>query len=56
MGSQSQANGNYYKKEKKLPRLPDIKWYEEYLEKIVVTVKSTTKARIGLITLPWLGE
>ena len=56
MGSQSKEDGEIYKRYKNLPRLPDIKWYGEYLEKIIVEVKSRTKARIGLITLPWVGE
>jgi len=50
MGSQSEANGNYYKKKKNLPKLPDIKWYEEYLEKISAIKKESIRSRLGSFT------
>ncbi len=41
---------------KKLPCAPSLDWYRENLEQIVIRLQRETRARIGLISLPILGE
>ncbi len=41
---------------KRLPTEPTSEWYRENLEAIVRKLKSTTSARIGLTSLPLIGE
>jgi len=45
-----------YKAEKALPRQPSLEWYRDNMRAIVRTLKESTRARIGLCSLPVLGE
>ena len=54
--SQSEEDAKYYVKSMKLPRMPDKDWYQESLQKIVTTLQERTHAKIGLISIPPIGE
>ncbi|MFX1369036.1 MAG: SGNH/GDSL hydrolase family protein [Promethearchaeota archaeon] len=41
---------------RKLPRIPDIDWFEANLKEIVHRLAESTKARIALLSIPPLGE
>jgi len=56
MGSQTKELGEDYKKRKQLPQLPDINWFENNYDSIVSRLKKHTNAKIGIISLPWIGE
>ena len=45
-----------YKVMKGLPKETSLKWYRENLENIITYLKKHTKAKIGIMTLPWLAE
>jgi lysophospholipase L1-like esterase len=42
--------------QKRLPRVPDIRWYEDNLREVIGRLAAETEARVTLITLPWVGE
>ena len=46
----------YYMRRNKLPRKPDQDWFRESLHKIVTLLQERTQARIGLISIPPIGE
>ena len=54
--ARSEEEGKGYKKRMKLPRLPDQEWYKEALYEIVTTLQEKTHAKIGLISIPPIGE
>lgn len=41
---------------KGLPRQPDLDWYRENMRKTVQRLKAGTRAQIGLVSIPLLGE
>ena len=41
---------------RKLPRIPDINWFEANLKRIVHRLTESTRARIALLSIPPLGE
>ncbi len=45
-----------YVKRMELPRIPDQEWYQESLHKIVTALQERTHAKIGLISIPPIGE
>lgn len=47
---------DYYIQTKNLPKVPSIDWFEEQIEIFVKEIKDKTSAKIGITTLPWLGE
>jgi lysophospholipase L1-like esterase len=49
-------NMKRYQRQMKLPRKADRAWYRLNLEKIVTVLKTRTRARIALISLPPIGE
>ncbi len=51
-----EANTKRYMRGEKLPQRPNIEWYLENIEKITTLLKSKTKAKIVLISIPILGE
>ncbi|MBE0526708.1 MAG: SGNH/GDSL hydrolase family protein, partial [Candidatus Thorarchaeota archaeon] len=52
----SEAEAKEYVKRMGLPRMPDQEWYQESLHKIVTTLLERTHAKIGLISIPPIGE
>ncbi|MHA1290105.1 MAG: SGNH/GDSL hydrolase family protein [Candidatus Thorarchaeota archaeon] len=52
----SEEEGKAYAKRMELPRLPDQEWYQESLHKIVTSLQERTQAKIGLISIPPIGE
>ena len=54
--SLSQGNQKRYTKEMKLPRLPDRGWYRENLQLLIHKLKTGTRARIAVFSLPPIGE
>ena len=52
----SEEEGREYEKRMELPRLPDQEWYQESLSKLVTTLLDKTQAKIGLISIPPIGE
>ena len=52
----SEEEGREYEKRMELPRLPDQEWYQESLHKIVTILQKKTQAKIGLISIPPIGE
>jgi acyl-CoA thioesterase I len=43
-------------KEKELPQRPDKAWFRDNLTRLCETLKSSTKARIALLSIPPIGE
>lgn len=56
MASHDAAAGRRYRKSQGLPQLADLAWYEESLRALVQRLAERTRARIGLMTLPPIGE
>ena len=54
--AQSEEDAKFYVKSMKLPQMPDQAWYRESLQKIVSILKERTRAKIGLISIPPIGE
>jgi lysophospholipase L1-like esterase len=54
--SLSPGNQKRYTKEMKLPRLPDRGWYRENLQLLIHKLKTGTRARIAVFSLPPIGE
>jgi lysophospholipase L1-like esterase len=54
--SLSEANGKRAVKNMKLPKMPTAEWFRENLIKICSQLKSRTKAKIALLSLPPIGE
>jgi acyl-CoA thioesterase-1 len=54
--ARGEDDAKYYVKNMELPRMPDQDWYRESLQKIVTTLKERTQAKIGLISIPPIGE
>ncbi|MGY5858914.1 MAG: GDSL-type esterase/lipase family protein [Candidatus Thorarchaeota archaeon] len=52
----SEEEANDYVKRMELPRIPDQNWYQETLHKIVTSLQERTHAKIGLISIPPIGE
>jgi lysophospholipase L1-like esterase len=52
----SEKEGRSYSKRMTLPRVPNQEWYQESLLKIVKTLQERTQAKIGLISIPPIGE
>ncbi|MCJ7817719.1 MAG: hypothetical protein MUP60_02610, partial [Candidatus Thorarchaeota archaeon] len=52
----SEVESKEYVKRMELPRMPDQEWYQESLHKIVATLQERTHAKIGLISIPPIGE
>ncbi|TAL35791.1 MAG: SGNH/GDSL hydrolase family protein [Spirochaetes bacterium] len=50
------ANEARYIKDMKLPRRPDREWYRANLREVCAALKSRTKAKIALFSLPPIGE
>ncbi|MBN1409702.1 MAG: hypothetical protein JW969_02585 [Spirochaetales bacterium] len=45
-----------YRKQQKLPQVPDFSFYKDNLRKIIERVKNETRAKIGIMSLPLIGE
>jgi lysophospholipase L1-like esterase len=56
MGSHDEASGRRYMRKSKLPRLPDLGWFEQNLRELVRRIREASKARIALMTLAPIGE
>ncbi len=54
VASLSEESAKRYR-EQKLPRLPDRSWYRENLQAVVQRLKAETKAKISLVTIPFIG-
>ena len=52
----TEKEGKEYTKRMELPRIPDQKWYQESLHKIVTILQEKTQAKIALISIPPIGE
>ena len=52
----SEKEGKSYVKRMNLPKMPDQEWYQESLLKIIRTLQERTQAKIGLISIPPIGE
>lgn len=52
----SEKQSKDYVKSMKLPSEPSIAWYQETLYKIVTILQERTQAKIGLISIPPIGE
>ncbi|WP_295770419.1 SGNH/GDSL hydrolase family protein [uncultured Mucilaginibacter sp.] len=52
----SEANTRLYKRNAALPRMPDMAWYVDNLEQIIVKLLQQTNASIALTSLPVIGE
>lgn len=52
----TEAKAEEYVKSMGLPRIPDKEWYQESLHKIVTSFQKGTHAKIGLISIPPIGE
>ncbi|MVN92402.1 SGNH/GDSL hydrolase family protein [Mucilaginibacter aquatilis] len=52
----SEGNTRLYKRNAALPREPDMAWYVDNLEQIIVTLLQETTASIALTSLPVIGE
>jgi lysophospholipase L1-like esterase len=52
----SKENEKRYISDMNLPQRPDKEWYRSNLKKICTELKSLTKARIALISIPPIGE
>jgi len=56
MAAHDEASARRYIKMSKLPRLPDLKWFEENLRELVRRLQEGSQARIALMTLAPIGE
>jgi lysophospholipase L1-like esterase len=56
MAAHDEASGRRYVKLSSLPRLPDLKWFEENLRELVRRLREGSQARIALMTLAPIGE
>jgi len=56
MGAHDEASGRRYVKLVKLPRMPDLVWYEENLRALVRQLRDRSEARIALMSLAPIGE
>ncbi|MBW2255271.1 MAG: hypothetical protein JRI25_11805 [Deltaproteobacteria bacterium] len=56
MGAHDPTVAAQQRVEKGLPRIPDIRWYEENLREVLARLATETEARVTLVTLPWVGE
>jgi lysophospholipase L1-like esterase len=56
MAAHDEASARRYIKMSKLPRLPDLKWFEENLRELVRRLQQGSQARIALMTLAPIGE
>ena len=56
MAAHDEASARRYIKMSKLPRLPDLKWFEENLRELVRRLQERSQARIALMTLAPIGE
>lgn len=54
--ARGEKDAKFYVKSMELPRMPDQDWYRESLEKVVSTLKERTQAKIGLVSIPPIGE
>jgi lysophospholipase L1-like esterase len=52
----SEKERKSYVKRMNLPKMPDQEWYQDSLTKIVRTLQEGTQAKIGLISIPPIGE
>lgn len=52
----SPAALEYYRKNKNLPQDPTLAWYVECMKEIIDQLKTQTKAKITIISIPILGE
>jgi lysophospholipase L1-like esterase len=56
MAAHDEASGRRYVRISKLPRPPDLKWFEENLRELVRRLREGSQARIALMTLAPIGE
>jgi lysophospholipase L1-like esterase len=56
MGAHDEASGRHYVKLVKLPRMPDLVWFEENLRALVQRLRDRSQARIALMSLAPIGE
>jgi lysophospholipase L1-like esterase len=56
MAAHDEASGRRYVRISKLPRLPDLKWFEANLRELVRRLREQSQARIALMTLAPIGE
>ena len=56
MAAHDEASARRYMKMSKLPRPPDLKWFEENLRELVRRLQEGSQARIALMTLAPIGE
>jgi len=54
--ARGEDEAKFYVKSMELPRMPDQDWYRESLHMIVTTLQKKTNAKIGLISIPPIGE
>lgn len=56
MAAHDEASARRYMKMSKLPRPPDLKWFEGNLHELVRRIQQESQARIALMTLAPIGE
>jgi len=56
MAAHDEASARRYMKMSKLPRTPDLEWFEENLRELVHRLQQGSQARIALMTLAPIGE
>jgi len=56
MGSLDDKSRGFYTKQQKLPKVPSLNFYAEYLFSLAGQLKDKTDAKIVFVTLPPLGE
>ena len=56
MAAHDEASARRYVRMSKLPRPPDLKWFEENLRELVRRLRERSQARIALMTLAPIGE
>jgi len=56
MAAHDEASARRYVRISKLPRPPDLKWFEENLRELVRRLREGSQARIALMTLAPIGE
>jgi lysophospholipase L1-like esterase len=56
MAAYDEASARRYMRMSKLPRQPDLKWFEENLRELLRRLREGSRARIALMTLAPIGE
>jgi acyl-CoA thioesterase-1 len=49
-------DGRFYVKSKKLPVMPTLDWFRENLKALLAKLKRETRAKIGVLSIPTIGE